>query len=135
MSRILWNQVEAIYRGQANSGDIITVDEDAMQRALVNAGNVVFDSEWWVETLPNVLEHWSLGSRRWMDQVTGMPRVHYRLVPEEAPKGRTGPFSSNTGPIQRTGPLTTRFLNSGKLSSGRLDPGETESGRLRDLSK
>ena len=56
MSRILWNQVEAIYRAQANSGDVITVDEDAMQRPLVNACNAVFDTEWWVEALPSVLE-------------------------------------------------------------------------------
>jgi hypothetical protein len=136
MSRILWNQVEAVYRGQANTGDVITVDEDAMQRALVNAGNAVFDSEWWVESLPNVLEHWKLVSRRWMDNVTGMPRVHYRLVTEadaQQPQGRTGPFRSNTGPIKGTGPLTTRFLNSGKLDSGKLGHGETDSSRLRDL--
>ncbi|MEP6775779.1 MAG: hypothetical protein ABJA50_09310 [Chloroflexota bacterium] len=139
MSRILWNQVEAIYRAQANSGDVITVDEDAMQRALVNAGNAVFDTEWWVEAMPSVLEHWSLGSRRWMDQVTGMPRVHYRLLAEVPVADGTGPFGSNAGHIKGTGPLTTRLLNSGKLESskldsGKLDPGGADSGRLRELN-
>src|SRR5512146_2993762 len=105
MSRILWNQVEAVYRAQANSGDVITVDEDAMQRALVNAGNAVFDTEWWVEALPSVLEHWSLGSRRWMDQVTGMPRVHYRLLAEATAADPTIPFGSNNDQIKGTGPL------------------------------
>ncbi len=134
MSRILWNQVEAVYRAQANSGDVITVDEDAMQRALVNGGNAVFDTEWWVEALPSVLEHWSLGSRRWMDHVTGMPRVHYRLLADVPAADRTGPFGSNTGPIKGTGPLSTRILNSGKLDSGKLDSGDTGSGRLRELN-
>jgi hypothetical protein len=134
MSRILWNQVEAVYRAQANSGDVITVDEDAMQRALVNAGNTVFDTEWWVETLPSVLEHWSLGSRRWMDQVTGMPRVHFRLLAEAPSADRTIPFGSNTDQIKGTGPLATRILNSGKLDSGKIDPDDTGSGRLRNLN-
>jgi hypothetical protein len=131
MSRILWNQVEAVYRAQANSGDVITVDEDAMQRAMVNAGNAVFDTEWWVEALPSVLEHWDLGSRRWMDQVTGMPRVHYRLLAEVPAADPTIPF---TDQIKGTGPLSTRILNSGKLDSGKIDPGDTGSGRLRDLN-
>lgn len=134
MSRILWNQVEAVYRAQANSGDVITVDEDAMQRALVNAGNPVFDTEWWVEALPSVLEHWNLGSRRWMDQVTGMPRVHYRLLAEVPAADGTGPFGSNTSQVKGTGPLSTRILNSGKLDSGKIDSGDTGSGRLRDLN-
>jgi hypothetical protein len=134
MSRILWNQVEAVYRAQANSGDVITVDEDAMQRALVIAGNPVFDTEWWVEALPSVLEHWNLGSRRWMDQVTGMPRVHYRLLAEAPTADGIGPFGSNTGQVKGTGPLATRILNSGKLDSGKIDSGDTGSGRLRDLN-
>jgi hypothetical protein len=126
MTRILWNQFEAVYRGQSNTGTVITVDEDAMQKALVNAGNVVFESEWWMETLTNVLDHWSLGSKRWMDHVTGMPRVHFRLLAEPPPQ-RTGPFSSNTGNLKGTGPLTTRILNSGRLDSDRL-----HSGKLKD---
>jgi hypothetical protein len=134
MSRILWNQIEAVYRAQANSGDVITVDEDAMQRALTNAGNTVFDTEWWVETLPNVLEHWNLGSRRWIDQVTGMPRVHYRLLAEAPAADPTIPFGSNTTQAERTGSLATRILNSGKLDSGKIDPSDTGSGRLRDLN-
>ena len=139
MSRILWNQVEAVYRGQSNSGAVITVDEDAMQRALINAGNAVFDSEWWVESLASVLEHWNLGSQRWMDHVTGMLRIHYRLVTDQPP-GRTEPFNAGTGPIKGTGPLTTRILNSGKLdsdrlNSGKLDSGEFDSGKLRDRDR
>jgi hypothetical protein len=135
MTRIIWNQVEAVYRGQSSTGAVITVDEDALQRALRNAGNAVFDSEWWLESLPVVLERWSLGSRRWMDQVTGMPRVHYRIVTDPPPQSRTGPFG-NTGPlIKGTGPLTTRILNSGKLDSGKLSSPDFESNRLRDLDK
>lgn len=140
MSRILWDHVEGRYRGQANSGVILTIDEDAMNKAMKNAGNSVLDTEWWVETLTSVLEHWGLKSKRSSDHITQMPHVHFRLTNEHPPL-TSGPLNpDSTGPIKGTGPLTTRLLNSGKLNSGRLDPsrlnsGNLNSGKLRDDDK
>jgi hypothetical protein len=130
----MWNQVEGLYRGQATSGVILTIDEDAMNKAVRNAGNAVFDTEWWVETLRDILEHWGLKSKRWTDPVTQMPIVHFRLTNERPPLTNTGPFNGagNTGPMKGTGPLTTRLLNSGKLNSSPLDSGKLNSGKLRD---
>lgn len=137
MSRIMWDHVESHYRGQCNSGIVLSIDEDAMNKALKNAGNAVFDTEWWVETLTNVLEHWGLRSKRWMDYSTQMPRVHFRLTTDRTPTGNSGPLGSLP---KGTGPLTTRILNSGKLNSGNLDSsrlnsGNLNSGKLRDEDK
>lgn len=119
MSRILWDHVEAHYRAQCNSGVILSIDEDAMLAALKNAGNVVFDTEWWVETLQNVLEHWGLRSKRWTDPATMMPRVHYRLTADRVPTGTTGPIGSSGG----TGPLMNRINGTGPLSSNKPNTG------------
>ncbi len=150
MSRILWDHVEAHYRAQCNSGTILSIDEDALIKALKNAGNVVFDTEWWVETLPNVLEHWGLRNKRWTDPATQMPRVHYRLTTDRVP---TGPLSpTGTGPLNSTGPLSDR-INSGnstgslasrlngtgpltnRINSGRLNTGNLNPDKLRNEDK
>jgi|SRR5215203_5033921 len=153
MSRIHWDHVEILYRAQCNSGIILSIDDDAMIKALKNAGNVVFDTEWWVETLPNVLEHWGLRSKRWTDPTTQMPRLHYRLTNERLSTDTNGNVSTGTSPladrlnstvsladrfngtgpladrINSTGPLTNR-INSGKLNTGNLNPD-----RLRNEDK
>ncbi|MEO5953714.1 MAG: hypothetical protein ABIQ44_14725 [Chloroflexia bacterium] len=158
MSRILWDHVEAHYRAQCNSGVILSIDDDAMIKALKNAGNIVFDTEWWVETLQNVLEHWGLRSKRWTDPVTQMPRIHYRLTNERVPTGATSPIGgTGTGPLMNrlnntgslsdrlntgslseringTGPLTNRINGTGPLSS-RLNSGKLNSGALDDEDK
>jgi hypothetical protein len=132
MSRIMWSHVESQYRGQSFSGVIITIDEDAMNKVIKQAGNVVFDTEWWIETLAVVFEHWGLKSSRWLDPATQMPHVHYRLIHDRKPNDTSGPLTGagSVTAIKGTGPLMTRILNSGKLNSGQLD-----SGKLRDEDK
>jgi hypothetical protein len=130
----MWSHVESQYRAQANSGVIITIDEDAMNKAIKNAGNVVFDTEWWVETLPIVLEHWGLRNKRWLDPTTHMPHVHYRLTNDRVPTGTTGPLNGEDAVSipKGTGPLMTRILNAGKSATGPLDSGKLNSGGLSD---
>jgi len=122
MGRIMWSQAESLYRGQSLTGTVITVDEDALKAALKNAGNSIFDTEWWIETLAVVLERWGLKSKQWTDPATRVLRLHFRVA--EADAGQ--PSQSSVG----TGPLTTRLLNSGKLNSGSLSSGGLNSGKL-----
>lgn len=134
MSRILWDHIESHYRAQSNSGVIISIDDDAMIKVLKNAGNSVFDTEWWMETLTDVLEHWGLRSKRWTDPATQMPRIHYRLTNERIPTGTTGPIGGSAGsPSQNTGPLTNRINSTGPLS-GRINSTGPLSGRLNGTS-
>ena len=134
MSRIMWSHVESQYRAQSNAGVIITIDEDAMNKAIKNAGNVVFDTEWWVETLPVVLEHWGLRTKRWLDPTTHMPHIHYRLTNDRVPTGTTGPLTGEDAVSipKGTGPLMTRILNAGKSTTGPLDSSKLNSGGLSD---
>jgi hypothetical protein len=77
--QMMWSAVESLYRGQATDGTVVTVEEPAMMAALKQAGKGIFDTDWWQETLPAILERWGLTSRRWIDEATDMPRAHYRL--------------------------------------------------------
>jgi hypothetical protein len=122
MSRIMWSQAEDLYRGQSLTGTVVTIDEDALKAALRNAGNVIFDTEWWVETLTVVLERWGLIAKQWTDPATQVLRVHFRTINTGQPVAS----GANIG----TGPLTTRLLNSGKLNSGPLNSGPLNSGPL-----
>jgi hypothetical protein len=123
MGRIMWSQAESLYRGQSLTGTVITVDEDALKTALRNAGNSIFDTEWWIETMTIVLERWGLKAKQWTDPATQVLRVHFRSA-----------MANGTEPGQptgtTTGPLTTRLLNSGKLNSGGLNSGNLNSGGL-----
>ena len=101
--QMMWSPRENLYRGQAQDGTVMTVEEPAMLEALKQAGKGVFEADWWSETLPSVLERWGLHARRWTDDVTQMPRVHYSLgVPsppsqrdlEEELKATTGPLNA-----------------------------------------
>ncbi len=103
--QMMWNVREAVYRGQASDGTVITVDEDAMSTALKKAGNTIFESDWWVETLIRVLEHWGIFSKRWIDDVTNVPRMHFKLA-EPKP---VEPHEEKM--IEGTGPLSARIIS------------------------
>jgi hypothetical protein len=75
--RMMWIQVQSIYRGQATDGTVVTVEADAMDLALKKAGNGIYDSDWWNETLEKVLDHWGISTQRWHDAVTKTPRAHF----------------------------------------------------------
>lgn len=96
--RMMWNLVETLYRGQASDGAVITVVEDAMKLAHQKAGFGVYDADWWVETLTQVLEHWGIYCKRWVDPTAQTPRLHFTL-------GEPKPD------IQSTGPLSARILS------------------------
>ena len=102
--QMMWSQREDLYRGQAEDGTVITVDDDAMREALKKAGNGIFESDWWVETLVRVLEHWGIYSKRWLDEATQVPRMHFRL---DQPKP-LDPVEEQM--IAGTGPLASRLL-------------------------
>ncbi|HET9496375.1 MAG TPA: hypothetical protein VFR15_19275 [Chloroflexia bacterium] len=123
MSQLMWNPFEGQYRGQATTGEVVTVDEDVMNQAIKKAGSGVFEVDWWIESLQDVLQHWGFQSKRWMDPVTGMPRVNYSM-------GAKGPVPQGEQPhttsgilhkLTTSGPLTTRILNTGKLNSEKLN--------------
>jgi hypothetical protein len=100
---MMWSPRESRYRGQATDGTVITVDEDAMQAALKQAGNGIFETDWWVETLTRILTHWGIYSRRWIDEATKVPRMHFKL---DQPKP-TNPMEEK---IETTGPLSARIM-------------------------
>ncbi|MEO8287689.1 MAG: hypothetical protein ABI670_14775 [Chloroflexota bacterium] len=122
MGRIMWSQAEDLYRGQALMGAVITIDEPALQTALKHAGNSVFDTEWWVETLTVVMDRWGLKAKQWTDPATQVLRIHYRT---------SDATQNGSGNQVVTGPLTTRLL-SGPLNSGRLGSGMLNPDRLGD---
>ncbi len=108
---MMWNEIEALYRGQAAQGEVVTVAEDAMKVAHKRAGNWAFEADWWVETLTRVLEHWGLYRKRWVDPATQVVRLHFTLG---------DPRPANT--IQATGPLSARIM-SGPLDRNKDKPG------------
>jgi hypothetical protein len=122
MNRIMWSQAESLYRGQSLTGTVITIDEDALNTALKHAGNTIFDTEWWLETLTVVLERWGLRSKEWTDPTTQVLRVHIRTAASDQP--------ADTG--VGTGPLTTRLLISGGLDASKVGSGGLSSGKLNN---
>ena len=137
MSRIMWSQTEGLYRGQALTGTVLTVDEDALRIALKNAGNAVFDTEWWLETLTIVLERWGLNAKQWTDPATQVLRIHFRVTADQAAAANGG---VGTGPLTAriqsgnliSGGLSSGNLRSGGLNSGTLNSGGLNSGKLSD---
>jgi hypothetical protein len=115
--QLMWDQIEAIYRGQATNSALVTVEQDAMDVALRKAGKVIYDSDWWLETLQNVLEHWGIYGKRWVDPATQLQRVHFTLG-EPRKDTDSGQLQQETPPAEgtRTGPLTERLI-SGKLTT------------------
>jgi hypothetical protein len=130
MGRIMWSQVEGLYRGQALTGTVITIDDDALKTALKNAGESIFDTEWWMETLNVVLERWGLKSKHWTDPATQVLRIHFRMANTDQ-QGANGDTKAGTGP------LTTRLMSTGKLNpssvgTGGLNSNKLDSGKLGD---
>jgi hypothetical protein len=123
MTQLMWNPFESQYRGQASTGEVVTVDEDVMHHALKKAGSGVFEVDWWIESLQDVLQHWGYQAKRWTDPATQMPRVNYSFAARgAAPQGEEEHTSSGIlHKLTTSGPLTTRLLNTNKLNSGRLD--------------
>jgi hypothetical protein len=81
---MMWNQFQSNYRGQSTNGTIVTVDESVMTLALKKAGKSVFDSDWWLETLERVLNHWGVDARHWIDATTNTRRAHFSMAEETA---------------------------------------------------
>ncbi|MDQ5823943.1 MAG: hypothetical protein M3441_06975 [Chloroflexota bacterium] len=108
---MMWNELEGQYRGQAEQGEVVTVAEDAMKLAHKRAGNWAFEADWWVETLTEVLEHWGLFSKRWIDPATQVVRVHFTMG-----EPKTGDTKHPSGP------LSARIM-SGPLSRNKDKPG------------
>ncbi len=122
--QMMWNQMDQVYRGQASDGTVITVEEDAMVLAHKKAGNSVYESDWWPETLTRVLEHWGIYSKRWVDEVTLMPRMHFTRGEPAGQGAHTAQAQTQTQEQQqlRSGPLSTRLLTANP--TGRLDEGK-----------
>lgn len=104
--QIMWNQFEGIFRGQASDGTVITIEDEALKMALNKAGNDVFESDWWAETLVRVLEHWGIYGKRWSDDTTHTGRLHFTLGEPKAGTGQSGPLTERL----LSGPLSTRML-------------------------
>ena len=79
--QMMWDHISAVFRGQATNGTVVTVDEGAMNAALKNAGKGVYDSDWWVETLDTILDHWGIDVKHWVDDITRSPRAGYSMRP------------------------------------------------------
>ena len=112
--KLMWNQIETLYRGQGTNGAGVTVEAEALDVAMRRAGKSVYDSDWWVETLQNVLEHWGIYMQRWTDAATRVPRIHFSVSvprPGVVPGGAQQP-STTSGPLK---PMTSGPLNTGTL--------------------
>lgn len=108
---MMWSPRESLYRGQATDGTVITVDEDAMNAALKQAGKGIFETDWWIETLTRILLHWGIYSRRWIDEATKVPRIHFKLDQPKPPN----PLEEQ---IATTGPLNARIMTRKKEGNG-----------------
>src|SRR5437868_7132102 len=118
--RMMWDHITAVYRGQAGNGTVVAVEPAAMDLAHKKAGKVVYDSDWWVESLKVTMEHWGIHGRYWTDGATRVPRANFSLD-RYTDSGKLSPeqvSSSSTPPVQpvQSGPLLDR-LKSGPLGS------------------
>jgi len=111
--QMMWNAWQDTFRGQASDGTIVTVEQEAMDIAHRKAGTAVYESDWWPETLTRVLEHWGIYHKKWLDEDTHNPRLHFTTSvlekPNEIPKPASGPLSARL----TSGPLNTRNLTKG----------------------
>lgn len=118
--RMMWDHILAEYRGQAANGTVVVVEQAAMELAHKKAGKVVYDSDWWVETLPVTFDHWGIFGRHWMDGATRVPRANYSLNrysdSGELLEERPAPSPSSLTQPLNSGPLLNR-LKSGPLGS------------------
>ena len=113
---MMWDPLVGNYRGQATNGTVVTVDEDAMALATRMAGKGVYDSDWWVETLARVLEHWGIYGKQWIDGATKMPRSNFATErQEEKAAAEPPPPQQPQQTSMPSGPLSKRLM-SGPLS-------------------
>jgi hypothetical protein len=133
--QLMWNQIETLYRGQGTNGTVVTVESQALDLALSKAGKTVYDSDWWIETMQRVLEHWGVYTQRWTDSATRVPRLHFSMT-ESKPQEGTGSIqqpstqqppsqqppaqqpSTETTPLN-TGSLRERLRNTNKLNESK----------------
>ncbi len=123
---MMWDPIAQNYRGQATNGTVVTVDHDVMDMANKKAGKSVYDSDWWIETLAAVLEHWGIYGRRWVDAATKMPRINFSstqtteneksAAPSKENKQLTQPFApppqpENVQDDRPSGPLSRRLMS------------------------
>jgi hypothetical protein len=113
--QMMFDRIGGSYRGQASDGTVVTVTEEAMEVALKRAGKSIYDSDWWTETLEQVLMSWGIYKSRWLDPATHSPRAEFSMDP---PKKDTG-TSSTQRPATSTVPLPSGPLSS-RLTSGKL---------------
>ena len=115
---MMWDPIVGDYRGQATNGTVVTVDKDVMDMANKRAGKAVYESDWWVETLERVLEHWGIYAKRWVDAASGVPRINFSLdrpaevptkpVEQALPEPPPQPAKTPSGPLSKrlmSGPL------------------------------
>jgi hypothetical protein len=108
---MMWDHITSTYRGQAGNGTVVVVESTAMDLAHKKAGKVVYDSDWWIETLQVTLEHWGVFGRYWMDAATRVPRANFSLDRyTDSGKLDADQVSSSSPP-----PTPTRPLSSGPL--------------------
>lgn len=125
--QLMWDQIGSLYRGQGTGGTVVTVEADAMELAQKKAGKGVYDSDWWVETLLSVLEHWGIYAQRWIDAATRVPRMHFSTSPARVSPGTdpTQQPSAQQPPVQQpstTGtPINTGSLRE-RLMTKKLEP-------------
>ena len=123
--RMMWDHITAMYRGQAGNGTVVAVEPEAMDLAHKRAGKVVYDSDWWVETLQITLEHWGIFGRHWMDAATRVPRANFSLNRYTDTDKLTQEQVSSAPPPTPTKPLSSGPLLS-RLKSGPLGAREEE---------
>jgi hypothetical protein len=115
--QMMFDYMERNYRGQASDGTVVTSTEEAMEAALKRAGKTIYDSDWWIETMEQVLVSWGIYKTRWQDPATGSPRASFSIEPPEKDTNTTStqrPAANTVG--FPSGPLSSR-LTSGKLTN------------------
>lgn len=108
--QLMWTAMEARFRGQATNGSIVTVTQDALDMALKHAGRQVYETDWWVETLPQVIQNWGIYYRQTLDKATFNHCVDFShesfetAAPEPADHSFARSSSRASGPLGSTPP-------------------------------
>jgi hypothetical protein len=103
--KMMWDTIGRNYRGQSSNGTVVTVAEDAMELAQKKAGKGVYESDWWIETLERVLEHWGIATKKWVDQATQTSRAGFTIgVEADANAPSPSSYSSMRSPAPAPAP-------------------------------
>ncbi len=96
--QLMWLVMDARYRGQATNGSIVTVTQDALDIAQKNAGRQVYETDWWVETLPQVIQNWGIYFKQVLDRTTLNHCVDFSHAPfdDAAPEPAGSPVHAPT---------------------------------------